>query len=158
MKKILTLCLICKDGKILLGLKKRGFGVGRWNGFGGKVEERETIEDAAIRELKEEVGLQPKAIQKLGVLNFSFLEDPKEPEVHIFKVTDYTGEPTESDEMTPTWFSFEDIPYQQMWGGDNEWFPLVINDKTFKGEIVFDRPSDAEYPAKVVRHHIEVIE
>ncbi len=44
MKTILTLCLIVDDGRILLGMKKRGFGAGRWNGFGGKVEEGESIE------------------------------------------------------------------------------------------------------------------
>jgi 8-oxo-dGTP diphosphatase/2-hydroxy-dATP diphosphatase len=30
-------------------MKKRGFGVGRWNGFGGKVEKQETILDEAKR-------------------------------------------------------------------------------------------------------------
>jgi 8-oxo-dGTP diphosphatase/2-hydroxy-dATP diphosphatase len=30
-------------------MKKRGFGVGRWNGFGGKVEKQETILDGAKR-------------------------------------------------------------------------------------------------------------
>jgi hypothetical protein len=39
MKKILTLCVPINDGKVLLGMKKRGFGAGRWNGFGGKMEE-----------------------------------------------------------------------------------------------------------------------
>jgi hypothetical protein len=41
-----TLCLIIdKDKKrILLAMKKRGFGVGKYNGFGGKVKEDETKE------------------------------------------------------------------------------------------------------------------
>jgi 8-oxo-dGTP pyrophosphatase MutT (NUDIX family) len=37
------------DQKILLGLKKRGFGEGKWNGFGGKVHVNETIRQAAVR-------------------------------------------------------------------------------------------------------------
>jgi 8-oxo-dGTP pyrophosphatase MutT (NUDIX family) len=36
-------------------MKKRGFGEGRWNGVGGKVEPGESIEAALIREAKEEV-------------------------------------------------------------------------------------------------------
>lgn len=32
---------------VLLGMKKRGFGAGKWNGFGGKVQPGETIEEAA---------------------------------------------------------------------------------------------------------------
>lgn len=34
---------------VLLGMKKRGFGAGKWNGFGGKVQPGETIEEAARR-------------------------------------------------------------------------------------------------------------
>jgi len=37
-KKVLTLVFLRRPGQILLGMKKRGFGQGRWNGFGGKGE------------------------------------------------------------------------------------------------------------------------
>ena len=47
--KVLTLVFIRRQGEILLGYKKRGFGAGKWNGFGGKVEAGETIEEAAER-------------------------------------------------------------------------------------------------------------
>lgn len=49
MKKLLTLVLITRPNQVLLGMKKRGFGQGRWNGFGGKVEKGETILEAAKR-------------------------------------------------------------------------------------------------------------
>lgn len=35
--------------QILLGMKKRGFGAGKWNGFGGKLEENESNEVGAKR-------------------------------------------------------------------------------------------------------------
>ena len=47
--KILTLLFVLEPGRVLLGMKKRGFGMGRWNGFGGKVQAGETIEEGAIR-------------------------------------------------------------------------------------------------------------
>ena len=47
--KVLTLVLIREASRILLGMKKRGFGVNRWNGFGGKVEAGETIAQGAKR-------------------------------------------------------------------------------------------------------------
>ena len=47
MRKVLTLCLAIQDGRLLLGMKKRGFGARWWNGFGGKIEEGETIEETA---------------------------------------------------------------------------------------------------------------
>ena len=48
-RKAYTLVLVHHGERVLLGLKKRGFGQGRWNGFGGKVEKGETITNAAIR-------------------------------------------------------------------------------------------------------------
>jgi len=48
-RKILTLAMVRKANAILLGLKKKGFGEGKWNGFGGKVEKDETVSEGAIR-------------------------------------------------------------------------------------------------------------
>ena len=48
-----------EEERILLAMKKRGFGAGKFNGFGGKVEARETILEAALREF-EEVGEKKK--------------------------------------------------------------------------------------------------
>ncbi|XP_044836569.1 7,8-dihydro-8-oxoguanine triphosphatase isoform X3 [Mauremys mutica] len=45
--KLFTLVLVVQPQQVLLGMKKRGFGAGRWNGFGGKVQVDETIEQAA---------------------------------------------------------------------------------------------------------------
>ena len=72
--KVLTLVYIIKDSQILLGLKKRGFGQGKWNGFGGKVQVGETILDGAIREVEEECGLvlKPEEVNQLGVIDFEF--------------------------------------------------------------------------------------
>lgn len=48
-RKIFSLIFIRKASEILLGLKKRGFGKNKWNGFGGKVEKGESIFQGAIR-------------------------------------------------------------------------------------------------------------
>ena len=48
-RKLYTLTIIRQQEKLLLGLKKRGFGCNKINGFGGKVEKGESIKSAAIR-------------------------------------------------------------------------------------------------------------
>ena len=58
-KKAFTLMFIHDGDRILLGLKKRGFGEGKWNGFGGKVTPNESVRLANIREMKEECGIEP---------------------------------------------------------------------------------------------------
>lgn len=151
---MLTLAFAFRDDEILLGMKKKGLGVGRWNGFGGKVEESESIENAAIREFAEEAHIQVSNLRKCGVLDFSFENDPKVLEVHIFKTINFVGKPEESDEMIPKWFSIDAIPFEQMWSDDPLWFPYMLAGKRFKGYFRFDRPSDATYSAKILEHKI----
>ncbi|KAI5229436.1 7,8-Dihydro-8-Oxoguanine Triphosphatase, partial [Manis pentadactyla] len=45
--KLYTLVLVLQPQRVLLSMKKRGFGAGRWNGFGGKVQDKETIKEGA---------------------------------------------------------------------------------------------------------------
>jgi 8-oxo-dGTP diphosphatase/2-hydroxy-dATP diphosphatase len=158
MKKILTLCIVHQHPKVLLGMKKRGFGVGRWNGFGGKVEEDESIEQAAIRELEEESGIKALSSEKIGILNFSFQEFPEDLEMHIFSVNNFEGDPIESEEMKPEWFFLDEIPFTQMWSSDLHWWPLFLSGKKFKGNFLFDKPSTKEYSAKIIRHEIQEVD
>jgi len=51
-----TLLYVMKGGEVLLIRKKRGLGTGYYNGVGGKVKPGETPEQAAAREMAEEVG------------------------------------------------------------------------------------------------------
>ena len=61
----LTLCIIKKDDKILLGKKKRRFGAGRWNGYGGKLLPSEELKESLIREIKEELNIDIEIISPL---------------------------------------------------------------------------------------------
>ncbi|MBI3638672.1 8-oxo-dGTP diphosphatase [Candidatus Wolfebacteria bacterium] len=137
MKKIQTLCVIHQHPKILLGMKKRGFGAGRWNGFGGKIKEGESLEVAARRELKEEVGIRAEILDKLGVLEFEFQGKSDIIEVHIFKVNEFKGELRESAEMKPQWFHINEIPFDEMWPDDIHWMPLFLQGKKFNGRFLF---------------------
>ncbi len=139
-KRVLTLCILHQKNRVLLGMKKRGFGEGKWNGFGGKVEEGETIEEATIRETEEEAGVTVANLKAHGVLEFRFLEKPDEIlEVHIFGTRDYTGTPTESEEMRPVWYKVDDIPYDDMWPDDIYWLPELLKGKCFEGTFFFGK-------------------
>ncbi|MDD5043273.1 MAG: 8-oxo-dGTP diphosphatase [Patescibacteria group bacterium] len=136
-KKILTLSIIYKNNKILLGMKKRGFGEGRWNGFGGKVEDKEDIKEAARRELREEAGIFAKELEEVGIINFEFKNNPEILEVHFFKADNFEGEPLETEEMKPRWFRVKEIPFEEMWPDDKYWIPLFLDNKRFKGKFLF---------------------
>lgn len=138
MRQVSTLCLLYQHPRILLGMKKRGFGTGRWNGFGGKLHDGELIEDAAKREMLEESGVVVERLEQRGVLEFRFIQKPGEVlEVHVFSAQEYKGDPHETEEMEPRWFDVAEIPYNDMWPDDTYWLPLFLEGKRFRGSFLF---------------------
>ncbi|KAK6496685.1 hypothetical protein TWF481_001673 [Arthrobotrys musiformis] len=106
----LVIPLDLQRDRVLLGYKLRGFGQGKYNGYGGKVEPNETVIAAAVRELHEESGLlvgEPAMIQR-GVLLLETVADDTSPilEIHVFTVETWEGTEIVTEEMTPHWFSF----------------------------------------------------
>lgn len=145
-----TLCFLLDGNRVLLGMKKRGLGAGRWNGVGGKVESNESVEDAARREVYEEIGVRADNIEKVGMLRFFFPDEAQfegwNQEVHVFLVREWVGEPGESDEMAPQWHSIEAIPFDNMWADDAQWLPRVLAGERIFGEFYFaDEKTIAEF-------------
>src|SRR5262245_53934006 len=105
--KISTLCFLVKDDQILLAMKKRGFGEGKWNGVGGKINPNESIKAAAIRELSEEIGVDAKEehLESMGILRFRSKNPGLNWETNVFFIRTWQGEPVESEEMRPQWYA-----------------------------------------------------
>lgn len=137
MKSIMTLCVIRQGDEILLAEKKRGFGVGFWNGYGGKLEGDETIAEALIREIREESGLTLTSFEKRGEMYFH-LSDGSTKEVHLFEGIEYTGDLVETEEMKPAWFSVNNLPFDNMWASDALWYPYFLRREYFKCDVTFD--------------------
>lgn len=147
-----TICILMKEGKICLGIKKRKLGKGKYNGFGGGVEPGETAEQAALRELSEETnGVKALEYGKVGEMSYYF---PAQPEwnqiVHIYLVTKWEGKPSETDEMTAEWFALDKIPYDQMWDNDKYWLPLVLEGKKVRGKVVHDGNTTIEKNIEII--------
>jgi ADP-ribose pyrophosphatase YjhB (NUDIX family) len=136
-----TLCFLRKDNQILLGMKKRDFGKGKWNGIGGKVEGDKSVKAAAARELKEEIGVVCEERDLRQVATFKFRSENKDLEwdVDVFFITTWEGEPTESDEMIPAWFKETELPFDSMWPDDKHWFPYLLAGKSINGEFTLDQ-------------------
>lgn len=138
-----TLLFLLDDDtqEILLAMKKRGFGVGKLNGVGGKVGKGETVEAAAVREAQEEVGvkIQEKDLVKVGELKFYFKDKPEwSINCHVFFTRAWTGEPAESEEMAPEWFDRTSLPFDRMWVDDKYWLPMVLRGDYVQAEFNFN--------------------
>ena len=127
------LCLIRRQTasgpEVLLGLKKAGFGAGKWVGLGGHIEEGEKPEGAATREVREESGLEVPAdsLQHVASIEFRFPARPGwDQTAEVFMTSVFRGEPAESDEVAPRWFGEHELPLAAMWDDARYWLPLVL--------------------------------
>jgi len=150
-----TLCLLFREGEILLAMKKRGFGVGRWNGTGGKFDPNvdKDILDAAIRETKEEIGVEIKNPEKVGLFHFKFVnKEDWNQDVSLFVAKEWLGDPVESEEMMPKWFSINEIPYESMWPDDIHWMPHILKGRKVEADFLFGEGD------KILDYNVKIVE
>ena len=147
-----TLVFLVRDRQILLGLKKRGLGEGKYNGFGGKVETNETIESAAARELREECGIRVAVsdLKPVARIEFFFSAKPDWNQiVYAFLAKRWEGEPIETAEMQPIWFNTNSIPYDRMWADDAHWLPRVLQGKRVEAAFTFKEDNETVDTASI---------
>jgi 8-oxo-dGTP diphosphatase len=138
------LCFIRRttaDGpEVLLGLKKSGFGAGRWVGPGGHIEPGEQAVAAAVREVAEESSLvvSPDSLEHRASIEFRFPARPAWDQTAEVYVTDsYAGEATESDEIAPRWYPVAALPLDGMWDDARYWLPRVLAGQQVTATITF---------------------
>lgn len=149
---------------LLLGLKQRGFGTGKWNGFGGKLQSGESMRECASRELHEECGLLIDAVKlrPRGTLMFNMLSDGMMSanrnsasclDVHIFSCTfeDTIGEVSASEEMHPQWWPLDAVPFDMMWADEQFWLPEVLAGRDVRCDFTF---ADA---STITEHKVTVL-
>jgi 8-oxo-dGTP diphosphatase len=131
-----VLCYVISDGQVLLINKKTGLGKGMVNAPGGRIEGEETPEEAAVRELEEEVGITPEELSEVARLSFIFTNGFSLSGT-VFFASSYSGEPHETDEAEPFWIPLADIPYENMWADDKVWLPKALAGYHVTGRFIF---------------------
>ena len=128
-----TLCYIEQDGKYLMlhrVKKKNDINHDKWIGIGGKFEEKESPEDCALREVKEETGLTLTSYAYRGLV--TFVSDQYETEyMHLFTADGFTGELIDCDEGTLEWVDKALVPTLPTWAGDRIFLDLLARDVPF---------------------------
>ncbi|MBN2093981.1 MAG: NUDIX domain-containing protein [Candidatus Zambryskibacteria bacterium] len=140
-KVVATLVFPIKRDEVLLARKTRKIGVGLWNGWGGMVEDGETIRQTAVREFADESGLSSSAsdLQYCGKVTFHNKKaDGRkfDVEVHMFLLRKWNGQLKPNPEMKePTFWSIQNLPFDEMMPSDKDWLPFVLRGERIEGEV-----------------------
>lgn len=128
-----TLCYIEKDGCFLMlhRIKKENdVNKDKWVAIGGGFEENESPEECAAREIFEETGLTVRSARYCGIV--TFVSDEYEGEyMHLFHVSDFSGELIECNEGVLTWVEKERINSLPQWEGDRIFYELMLKGAPF---------------------------
>ncbi|MEK6885786.1 MAG: NUDIX domain-containing protein [Nanoarchaeota archaeon] len=132
-----TIGFLVKDDKIWLSRKKEGQGAGNLNGFGGKLEPRETPEDAAVREIFEEsdgIIVEKKDLIKRAQIDFHFpFKGEWNQRTHVYFVKKWSGDFGETKEMAKAEpLDIKNIPYSKMWDSDKYWLPIILGGRRIR--------------------------
>lgn len=139
-----TLLFIFREDQVLLIHKKTGFGRGKINAPGGRLEPGETPLQAAVREVEEEVRVTPTGVESCGELKFQF-QDGMALQGYVFRADGHEGTPTATREADPFWQPIADMPYDRMWADDRYWVPLMLARRPFHARFLFDGETLVEH-------------
>ncbi len=149
-------CYLIKDEKVVVTkYKEENKKIGYYDIPGGKIEEGETPEQTAIREMKEETGLKVGDLKYKGNM---IIEYPNRIfDFDIFIANESEGEPQEFEENTSEWIEINELLQKEKILSnimilDRFFIKGLIDDKyNFKMHIQVDEKEnilDVEYKLK----------
>lgn len=131
-----TLCFVKKGNKILVINRNKPPFVGMWNAVGGKVKEGESIEECAIREIKEESGVTVESAEVFSVFTWNYDDETGYATLSVLPDDyDETAFPKETEEGVVT---FKDID----WIVSPENYGVIDDLKIFIGDIKKNKKTD----------------
>jgi 8-oxo-dGTP diphosphatase len=148
--KLATLCYV-QDKKTNSTLmlhrvkKENDYHHGKWNGLGGKFEPGESPEECAVREVKEESGLNAKSIKMKGFITFPIFDGIEDWYVFLFVIDDYDGELIDSNEGNLEWIPNEELININLWDGDKYFIPWLFEDKFFSAKFIYENERFVEH-------------
>lgn len=116
-----------ETGKVLVQERKKS-----WTGLsfpGGHIEPFESAVDSAIREVKEETGLEIRNLHSCGIIHWVHKARSDRYIVFLYKTSDYSGDLLcETDEGRVFWIDPDELKKQKLSKNFENYIPMFIND------------------------------
>jgi 8-oxo-dGTP diphosphatase len=139
--KEFTVCALIDEDRILLRLATRGISEGKWCAPGGKLEEGETKEDCATRELREETGysISRDRLFYNGNVDSRFPGDDTIYRIHVFSFKGDAGKQSqEREDGELKWFKLSSLPWDKMWKDYDLWLERVRKNEKFSISVNYE--------------------
>jgi 8-oxo-dGTP diphosphatase len=150
MKKHAVMLYIIKDNKILFLVRDKANDTVHRQGMllsvGGKVEEGESLEEAVIREAKEEAGITIKNPVLKAVIYFrKFGTELNDWIDFLYVANDYDSEPRTGNEGSFVWHDINNINNLNLYSQDKVYLDLMMKHKFFVAEFLCDGHEMVDY-------------
>ena len=103
-----------------------------WKGLsfpGGHVEPGESFVDSAVREIKEETGLDVFNLKPCGVIHWAHNRNFNRYIVFLYKTSDFSGELLgETDEGRVFWIAPDELKNSRLSSNFEKYIPMFMND------------------------------
>ena len=148
--KLATLCYIMdkkRNSTLMLHRikKENDYHQGKWNGLGGKLDEGESPEECAVREIKEESGLTVRNPLLKGFLTFPNFDGVDDWYVFVFTFVDFEGTLIDSPEGRLEWIPNNSLTSLNLWEGDKIFLEWVFEEKFFSAKFNYENGNFLDY-------------
>jgi 8-oxo-dGTP diphosphatase len=138
--KMATLCYVLNGERVLMVhrvKKAQDMHQGKWNGLGGKLESGETPEECAVREIREESGLEVSELTLKGILTFPRFANNEDWYAFVFVARTVEIQLIESPEGVLKWVERSRLFDLNLWEGDKLFLPWVFEPGVFSGKFTY---------------------
>ncbi len=125
--------------------KENDYHQGKWNGLGGKLNQGESPEECAIREIKEESGLTVKNPSLKGFLTFPNFDGVDDWYVFVFTFNEFEGNLIDSPEGKLEWIPDNELTSLNLWEGDKIFLEWVFSEKLFSAKFNYEDGKFIDY-------------
>jgi 8-oxo-dGTP diphosphatase len=148
--KLATLCYIIdkkRNSTLMLHRikKENDYHQGKWNGLGGKLNEGESPEECAIREIKEESGLTVTTPLLKGFLTFPNFDGVDDWYVFVFTFNEFEGTLIDSPEGKLEWIPNNRLTSLNLWEGDKVFLEWIFKGKIFSAKFNYEDGKFLDY-------------
>ncbi|CAN5191435.1 hypothetical protein BH09PAT1_BH09PAT1_6760 [soil metagenome] len=142
------LCFLIRDDEILLAESNYRPDKKTWNGITGFVTDTKKLDYDTSKILFDAIKVRTYAsdLKKVGVMHLYTISDEHIQEKaltqSIFICKKWQGEPRFAGNFRPRWYTFDTIPYDDMFEDTKEWLPKIIDGEKLIIEILSQTNDD----------------